>query len=521
MKKIKVVAGILTMTLLFSAVATGCSSKSADSSGGGTAGQTAAGEVKEELIVAQNADAKSLDPHATNDGPSLNVITQIYDTLLIKTKDGEFVPNLAESWEAIDDLTLQFKLVKGVKFHNGEELKAGDVKFSLERAAQSPAVSYLFTAIKSVDVVDDYTVNVNLNYQYSAIYANLAYTSAVILNEKAVTEAGEDYGQHPVGTGPYIFSNWQTGDSIDLAANEDYFKGAAPTKKIKYRSITENSSRSIALETGEVDIAFDIDPVDKEMIRSNDNLELIEEESLGITYIGFNMKKEPFDKKEVRQAINYAIDKESIVQTVLLGAGKAAAAPMAPQVLMSNQELKGYEYNVDKAKELLKEAGLGEGFKTSIWVNDNPTRVRVAEITQANLKEIGIDVEIEILEWGSYLDRTSNGEHDMFVLSWTATTGDPDAGLYALFSGNSTAAAGNKAFYSDERVNELLEAGKEEMDTEKRKAYYYEAQEKIVEDAPIAGLYYDTHNAGINRKVTGFELNPSRSHMLYGVQSVR
>lgn len=515
MKKNRLASGLLAMLLLFSVSAAGCSSKATDS-GSSSSGP---GTIKEELIVAQNADAKSLDPHMINDGPSLNVVTQLYDTLITKTKAGEFVPNLAESWEAIDDLTLQFKLVKGVKFHNGEELKAKDVKFSLERALASPTVNYLFTSIKSVDVVDDYTVNINMNYQYSAIYSNLAYTSAVILNEKAVTEAGEDYGQKPVGTGPYVFSGWQTGDSIDLIANEEYFKGAAPTKKVKYRSITENSSRSIALETGEVDIAFDIDPVDKEMILANDKLQLIDEESLSLTYIGFNMKKPPFDKPEVRQAINYAIDKESIVQTVLLGAGKVATAPMAPGVLMSNQELEGYAYNVEKAKELLKEAGLENGFKTSIWVNDNPTRVRVAEIFQANMKEIGIEVEIDILEWGSYLDRTANGEHDMFVLAWTATTGDPDGALYAVFSGNSSASAGNKAFYSNDKVNELLEAGKEETETEKRKDIYYEAQALIVEDAPIAGLFYDTHNAGLNKNVTGFELNPSRSHKLYGVQA--
>lgn len=490
---------------------TGCSNSSS-SSGSSTGSQG----IKEEIVIAQNSDAKSLDLQASNDGGSLNVNAQIYDTLVVKNEDGTFSPHLAKSWEQVSDLVWQFKLEEGVKFHNGEELKASDVKFTFERGLTS-TISYMLDFIESVDVVDEYTFNLNLKFPYAPILSNLSYTSTGILNEKAVTEAGEDYGQNPIGTGAYMFSNWKAGDSIELVAFEDYFKGAAPTKKLKYRSIPENTSRSIALETGEVDIAYDIDPVDKETIRSNDQLVLIEAPSLQVDYVGFNMQKEPFTDVRVRQAINYAIDREGIISAVLLGGGEVATTPISPKVTMSNPDIVGYPRDVEKAKELLKEAGYENGFQTTIWTNDNSVRTRIAQIVQANLKEIGIDVAIETLEWSSYLDRTSNGEHDMFILGWTATTGDPDGAMYVLFHGSSSATAGNKFFYSNDEVSELLDLGRAETDEAKRQEYYYKAQELVVEDAPLAALYYANDCAGISAKVDGFVLSPSKSHKLYGV----
>lgn len=520
MKTTRLVSIALSITLsigLFAGCAGG-GSPGGGSAGGSSAGGGSAGtaKIKEEIIIAQNSDAKSLDLQASNDGGSLNVNAQIYDTLIVKNEDGTLSPHLAESWEQISDLVWQFKLNKGVKFHNGEELKAGDVKFTLERGLTS-TISYLLNFIDSVEVVDDYTVNLNLKFPYASILDNLAYTSSGILNEKAVTEAGEDYGQQPVGTGAYMFSSWKAGDSIELVAFEDYFKGAAPTKKLKYRSIPENTSRSIALETGEVDIAYDIDPVDRETIRNNDKLVLIEQPSLQVDYIGFNLKKEPYSNVKVRQAINYAIDREGIISAVLLGGGEAATTPVSPKIKMSNPSIQGYPYDVEKAKQLMQEAGYADGFKTTIWTNDNPVRTRIAQIVQANLKEIGIEVAIDTLEWSSYLDRTSNGEHEMFILGWTATTGDPDAALYALFHGSSSATAGNKFFYSNDEVSKLLDLGRAEVDEAKRQEYYYEAQELLVEDAPLAALYYANDCAGVSGNVNGFVLSSSKSHKLYGV----
>ncbi|MGL5426768.1 MAG: ABC transporter substrate-binding protein, partial [Cetobacterium sp.] len=215
---------------------------------------------KDVLIIANGADAKTLDIHATNDAPSAKVSGQIYDTLVKQDMNMNIVPGLAESWTQIDDTTTEFKLRKGVKFHNGNEFTANDVKFSLDRMKSSPQVAHIIKAVSSVEVVDDYTVRVKTETPFGPLLSHLAHNAAGILNKEAVEKGGSGYGQSPVGTGPYKFVNWQAGDRITLTVNPEYYLGKAPTEKVIFRSIVEGTNRTIGLETGEVDIAYDIDP---------------------------------------------------------------------------------------------------------------------------------------------------------------------------------------------------------------------------------------------------------------------
>jgi peptide/nickel transport system substrate-binding protein len=389
--------------------------------------------AKDTLVIAQGADAKSLDPHGTNDQPSSRVSAQIYDRLVETDLEMNVIPGLAESWEQPDALTTIFKLREGVKFHNGEELKASDVKFTIDRMVGSAKVHHIIQAVESVEVVDDYTVKIITEKPFGALLQHLSHTAASILNEKAVTEGGDNYGQTPVGTGPFAFVKWDAGDKIVLKANEDYFKGAPEMKNVIFRNVTEGTNRTIGLETKEIDIAYDIEPIDVAAIRGNDNLTLTEEPSLSMAYLGFNFDKEPFNNAKVREAISHAIKVDDIISAVLMGAGIEANSPIGPKVFGHNPDVKAPAYDVEKAKALLAEAGYADGFKTSIWTNDNPVRVQIAQIMQAQLKEIGIDMAIEIVEWGAYLDGTARGEHDMFILGWVSVTGDADYGLYAIF----------------------------------------------------------------------------------------
>ncbi|WMM25953.1 glutathione ABC transporter substrate-binding protein [Tissierella sp. MB52-C2] len=502
-KILSLVITILTLSIVLSAC-------------GGGKGITRS-NPEDTLVVAQGADAKSLDPHATNDQPSSRVAKQIYNTLVASNVDMEIVPALAESWESIDELTWEFKLVPGVKFHNGEELKASDVKFTYERMLASPSVSHIIGPVAEIKVVDDYTVQIITSEPFAPLLSHLTHTASSILNEKAVTEAGEDYGQNPVGTGPFAFDSWQSGDRITLKASEDYFQGAAAVKTVIFRNVPEGSNRTVGLETGEIDIAYDVEPIDKNLVADNAGLELIEGPSLSSQYLGFNTQKAPFDNVKVRQAINYAVNVQEIIDVVLEGAGEVAKSPLMELIFGSNEEIQGYSYDVEKAKELMKEAGFENGFKTSIWTNDSPVRVRIAEIVQAQLKEIGIDASIEVVEWGAFLDRTSAGEHDMFILGWTTVTGDADYGLYALYHSSQHGDAGNRFFYTNPEVDKLLDLGKTEVDQEKRLAAYKEAQEIIVADAPQLFLYFQTQNVGENKAIKGFELHPAGHHSLYNV----
>ena len=516
MRKNKKLIILLSMILAFSLAVVGCSSTGGNEP---TTGEQPAGETptKDTLVVAQGADAKTLDPHASNDSPSSRVIKQINETLVVQNENMELEPGLAESWEKIDDLTFEFKLKQGVKFHNGEELKASDVKFTLSRAKESANVGHIVGAIDTIEIVDDYTVRIATAEPFAPLLAHLAHPGSSILNEKAVTDAGDDYGQQPVGTGVFKFVKWTSGDSIELTRNDEYHGEKAKVKNLTFRNIAENTNRTINLETGEIDIAYDVLPSDMSRIEEHEDLTLYRAVNLSTTYIGFNAQKKPFDDVRVRQAINYAVDVESIIGAVMQGVGEQANGPLGPNVWASNQSLEPYGHDVEKAKALLAEAGYADGFKTSIWTNDNKTRMDIAEIVQNQLKAVNIEAEVQVVEWGAYLDGTARGEHDMFILGWTTVTGDADYGLYALYHSSQFGDAGNRTFYGNERVDELLDKARVAVDPAERETLYLEAQQIIRDEAPWIFLYSGEYLDGARANVGGFVQHPAGHHDLKSV----
>lgn len=467
------------------------------------------------LVIAQGADPASLDPHESNDQPSSRVNKQIYDTLVESNEDMELEPGLAESWEQVDDITWKFNLREDVTFHNGEPLKASDVKFSYERMMDSAEVAHIVGALDSVDTDGDYTVLVTLKEPFGPILAHLSHTAASIFSEKAVTDAGADYHLHPIGTGPYKYVSRDSGDKVTLEAFEDYYKGEAAIKNLVFRNIPEGTNRTIGLETGEVDIAYEIEPIDVATVRDHENLTLVEEPSLSTAYIGFNLNKEPFTDVKVRKAINHAINVEEIIDVVLEGAGTKATGPINDKVFGYNTDLTGYDYNPEKSRELLAEAGFEDGFSTTIWTNDNPVRIKIAEIVLAHLADVGIDATMEIVEWGAYLERTSAGEHDMFILGWVTVTGDADYGLYALYHSSQHGGAGNRTFYDNPEVDALLDQGRTLGDLDERFDVYAQAQQLIVDDAPQIFLYFQTQNVGMQNYIDGFRMHPAGHHRAY------
>jgi peptide/nickel transport system substrate-binding protein len=474
-------------------------------------------EVRDTLVVGQGADPVSLDPHATNDQPSSRVARQIYETLVLQTEDLELQPGLATSWDQVDDLTFEFTLKQGVKFHNGEELKASDVKFTLERALTSAFIGHIVGRISAVEVVDDYTVRVITATPFAPLLTHLAHPATGILNQKAVEAAGEDYGENPVGTGPFKFVSWTIGDRVELERFEDYHGTPAKMKFVTIRSIPDNTVRTIELETGAVDIAYDIQASDVNRVSNNAELTLLRDANLSTTYIGFNVDKAPFDDVRVRQAINYAIDMEAVVNAVYSGVGSPANGPLGPNVFGSKQDLVGYGQDVEKAKELLAEAGLADGFTTTLWTNENQARMDIAEIVQDQLAVVGIVVTIEVVEWTQYLADTAAGEHDMFILGWTTVTADADYGLYALFHSSAVGTAGNRTFYRNTQVDELLDLGRTTLDVNERLAAYQEAQQIIRDDAPWIFTWTGENLAGTSKNVRGFVQHPAGHHRLNDV----
>lgn len=491
LKKILVV--LASMILLF----TGCGEKNG------------AKKVKEELIIAQDGESKSLDIHQGNDGFSLRANRLIYSRLVEADENMQIHPGLAESWKQLDDKTMQFNLRKGIKFHNGDDFTAEDVKFSFERMMNSPRIAFVLPPIERIDIVDDYTVNIVTKTPFGPLLAHLSHPALGMVSKKLLTENPEALKEKPIGTGSYKFKEWIYGDKLVLEKNEDFYdKNERRLKYIIFKNVVEASNRAIGLETGEIDIATPISSVDEENIKNNPKLQLLTKPSISYTYIGMNMTKVPLNDIRVRKAINYAIDKQAIIDVILNGNGKIATSPIAPGVFGFTDKTKNYEYNVEKAKELMKEAGYENGFTTSILVFSGEANTQTAEIVQAYLKEIGIDLKIEIVEVSAYWDMTERGVHNLFLGSWGVVTGDADYGLYAMYHSSAKGGAGNRDFYENEKVDELLDKAKTEIDPETRKKLYEEAQILIVNDAPDVMLYNRNLTVGAQKYIKGLGIHP-------------
>lgn len=470
------------------------------------------------VIVSQGGSPKSLDPHLYNEIPGLFVAKQIYDTLLSLDSEGNIIPELAENYQYLSDHELKITLKKGVKFHNGEELKASDVAFSINRMKEKPGSKIMIDDIDTVKILDDYSVVLILKQPSAALLFSLAYPLTSILNEKDVKSKNDDINISPVGTGPFKFVTWENRDQIELVANYDYFKGKPKIDKLIFVTIPENSSRMIALETGEIHIATGMSTVEIPSIEGNSSLYLISEPTSSTENMMINLKRDKFSKKEVRQAINYAIDKKSILDALFSGKGQVANSMINPKVFGSYQGGKQYDFNPEKARELLKSVGMEKGLTVKLWVNSgNATRIQAAQIIQSNLKDVGINTNIEILEWSSYLQNSANGGHDLLLGGWISGTLDADIVLFPLYHSSSLGGAGNRSFYINPVVDKLIEKGRLTSNMEERKEIYKEAQIILNEDLPIIPLFYKNENIGISNKIKNFKYNPTLIHTLYQI----
>jgi dipeptide-binding protein len=457
---------------------------------------------KNKISIAMKADPKTLDPQKSIDTMSNKSITLIYDTLLDLDENLNLKPNLAESWERLDDCNVVFHLKKGVKFHNGEELKAEDVKFTLERAASSPQTLYLFKPITKVTVIDDYTVQVTTDKPFGALLNNLAAVQGGIVSKKAVLEYGDDYVNHPVGTGQYKLKEWLPGNRIVFEGFKDAYQGAPNFEELTYLTIPEVSNRMIALETGEVDVAFDIGIMDKETIENSNNLELVEVESPALLYLGFDQTNPIYQNKKLREAIAYAIDNQTFVDVVFRGSAVAGDSPLPKASPAYNGNVKKYNQDIEKAKKLLAEAGYPNGLDIELWCMDDGPRVDMCVIIQDQLKKIGINVEIKIFEFGAYVSKTALPNKELYFLSWNSS-GDGDVALYPLFHSSQHGAPGNRSFYSNKEVDKLLDKARVSVDEEERRSLYKEVQNILQEDLAIYALAYPKINLAKNKELKG------------------
>ncbi|WP_342472673.1 glutathione ABC transporter substrate-binding protein [Metasolibacillus sp. FSL H7-0170] len=531
--------GLLFLVLmLLSIILVACNSDDVENSEVNTDANTS-GEQTEavtggDLVLATLSDAANLDPHLSTDVPSASVLSNITEGLVKKNQNDEIVGSLAESWEAIDDVTWEFKLVEGVKFHDGEDFNAEVVKKNFERLLDPEIAApraFLFESIKEVEVVDEYVVRIHTHYPFAPLINHLNHPVGVMISPAQIDAdyesmaAGNSPGQlvnmeGPVGTGFMKFDYWTAGAEIKLVNNTEYWGQKAFVDSVTIKVIPESATRVAELETGNAHIIEPIQPNEVALVESSPNSVDVAPGS-SLSYVGFNVEKEPFNDVRVRQAISMLVDQQMIIDGIYDGFGEAAIGPLAPNVFGYDSTLQPLTYNLEKAQQLLTEAGFADGFKTTIWTNDNPQRQNIAIMLQEELRKVNIDAAIEVVEWGAYLAKTGAGEHDMFILGLSNPVGDADYFLTQLFHSKNKGDPGNRTFYENAEIDSLLDQAREEIDTTKRLALYKELQERLIEEAPMVYVHHQAYLSGVSEQIEGYWINDSGHHKLQNVKFVK
>ncbi|MGX6444714.1 ABC transporter substrate-binding protein [Neobacillus sp. K501] len=528
---------LLIALLAISMFLVGCNTKSNEETGGKNSGNEEAGSKKDTLVYGRGGDSTSLDPITTTEGETFKVTENIFETLLqYGDQDTTVNPGLAEEWEVSEDgLTYTFKLRQGVKFHDGTDFNAEAVVFNFNRWMNGNADSFPYYSmfggykgeeghvIKEVTAVDEHTVKFVLTRPQAPFLKNLAMSPFGIASPAAVEKFGDKFRENPVGTGPFKFVEWKQNDTITLEKNPEYWQEGLPKlNKVIFRVIPENTARLNALSNGEIDVMDGLNNSDEATVTSNANLQVIERPSMNVGYIGLTTTRKPFDNKLVRQAINHAVDKKSIIKAFYGGKAEEAVNPMPPSIEGYNDAIEPYPYDLEKAKALLAEAGYADGFEIDLWAMPvarpyMPEAQKVAEVIQESLSKIGVTAKIQSVDWATYLDKAAKGEFDMFMLGWTGDNGDADNFIYTLLDKDSIG-SNNYSHYSSDELHDVLIQAQTESEPAKRNELYKKAQEIVHEDAPWVPLVHSTPLLAAGKDVTNYLPHPTGSEALTKVE---
>jgi peptide/nickel transport system substrate-binding protein len=478
------------------------------------------------LVVGLVAEPVNLDPPQVTDLNSNRVGRRIVETLVTFPEEStQVVPGLAESWTiSKDGLQYTFKLRRGITFHDGTPLNAEAVKFSIERQinpnhpayklGKYPFANFFFGNVKAVEVLSEERVAFLLNEPRASFLSILTAGAASIVSPTAVMKWGPDYPTHPVGTGPFRFASWDRGQRVVLEKNPTYWKYPVKVERVIYRPIVEDQARLTELLTGTLDVIVGVPADFVSQLEQNAKITLLKQVGAHVWYLGMNNQKKPFDDKRVRQALNYAVNKDAIVKDVLKGTGASSRGPVLPGTWGADPALKAYPYDPERAKKLLAEVGYPNGFSTTLWVPESGSGmqapVAMSTVMQSNLKAVGVNVSLQTMEWGAYLAKLRTKEQELFALSWMAGTEDPDMVMYPLLHSSQWTPVGpNRALYKNARFDALLQQARLTTDQAKRAQLYKEAQRILVDDAPWVFVDHEIQIAALSKRVQGFKLHPS------------
>ena len=469
------------------------------------------------LNIVTGTDIESLMIHRVTSSPSFTVLEHIFETLFFMTAEGKIEPQLALSFTVTGPTEYTIKLREGVKFTDGTPFNAAAVKANLEwvlNPDNKAGFRSLINMVTEIQTPDDNTVVLITKNPFVPLQYHLSHGGVAMVSPAALAKGEEFLATNAIGTGPFKLKEWKKGEAVTLEKNPDYWGEKAKLDLVTFKMVKEDGARLVAVESGEADVAVRVPPAEMERLKANKDLEINVTPGLRTIYIFFNTTKEPFTDKRVRQAVNYGVDKKAIVEKLFSGAARVSDAPMAPPIFGYSPQ-KVYERDVAKAKALLADAGIAPGTKVTLY---HPTGryvqdALVADAVRAQLKDIGLDVELQTLEWPQYVPfvRAEKDKNTVqfAMLGWSTPTMDADYALYNLFHKAQFPPGFNGAFYDNPIVNDLLDQGRSEVDVSKRAALYADAIEVIWDDAPWLFLYSEVQITAIRKNVSDFVVHPS------------
>jgi peptide/nickel transport system substrate-binding protein len=476
------------------------------------------------LINAMTGEPSNLIAMIAGDSASSAIANNIFNSLLKYDEALNYAPEIAESWSISNNQkTITFKIREGLYWADGEKLTSKDVMFTwklvTDKNTRTPYASD-YQLVKKASIPDPYTFRVT--YEESYAPALDTWTALHILPEHLLKNEDINstyFSRNPIGSNYYKLDNWKSGQQVSLTRNPLSINGKANINNLISRIIPDTSSQFLELTADNIDL-MNINPIQFQRVFPSrkdlqDKIGLYKELGNGYTYLGFNLKKEPFNDKRVRKALNFAIDKNEIIKGVLLGLGEPLSSPYKPGTRWNNTKLKPYPYDSNRALALLNQAGFkknkdgllernGKTLRFEILTNQNKQREMTAVIIQRRLKEIGVDVSIRVIEWASFINQfIKTGDFDVVVLGWSLSL-DPDQ--YNIWHSTQQGPGQfNFLGYENKRVDNLLERGRLELDVTKREKIYHEFSDILLDDSPIIYLYAGYGLSAINKRVRGIK----------------
>ena len=491
--------------------------------------RTEDGRLPGYLYLRLNNNPTTLDPALITDVQGGGIAAKLFNGLVRFNENLDIVPDIARSWTlSADQTTYTFRLRHEATFSNGRKVTAGDVKYSFERVlrpeTRAPLTWVLDKIEGAADVIagkqtevpgirasNDHTLIIKLDKPFGPFLPLLAMTTAYIVPREEVERLGPDFGMHPVGSGPFTMNEWKHGQHLILTARDEYFEGHPKLKGIFYRVIPEDLTAVLEFETGRLDVLliptseyrrYTTDPAWRELIYGKPGLNSY--------YLGLNCTRPPFSDMRVRQAVNYAIDRRHILNTVFEKRGVLATGPIPPGLWKNSilpLEAKGYPYDPEKAKTLIREAG-AEGATVKIFITNDVEVLDVIEVIQQYLEKAGLRVKIVQLDWSALKHAVNAGEPDAFWLSWWADYPDPENFLFPLFHSASVGSGGNRTRCLDPELDRIIEIAQRTMDERQRFRLYRQAENRIILDAPWVFMWHRADYFVIQPWVRNFKIYP-------------